>query len=110
VAYAIDNALFQWQDGERRMRDADELVRQDLERAAGAVDDELRRRLGSSFTVEELADLYAAGVDWATDRARLEGAGTDSAVVVDAAFARYALQATNYGGGQPVDRPEPLEY
>jgi hypothetical protein len=110
VPYAIDNALFQWQDGERRLRDADDLVGQDLERAVAAVDDELRRRLGSSFTVEELADLYGAGVDWATDIAQLERAGTDSALVVDAAFARYARQATNYGGGQPVDRPQPLDY
>jgi hypothetical protein len=110
VAYAVDNALFQWQDGERRIRDMDDLVRQDLEGAVEVVQDELRRRLGSSFTVEELADLYGAGVDWATDIARLERAGTDSAAVVDVAFARYARQATNYGGGQTVDRPQPLEY
>ena len=109
MPYALDNALFQWQDGERRIRDADDLVGQDLERAAAAVEEDLRRRLGSSFTIEELADLYGGGVDWATDIAQLEHAGTDSAVVVDAAFARYARQATNYGGGQPVDRPPPLD-
>jgi hypothetical protein len=109
VPYALDNALFQWQDGERRIRDVDDLVGQDLERAVAAVEHELRRRLGSSFTIEELADHYGAGVDWATDIAQLENAGTDSAVVVDAAFARYARHATNYGGGRPVDRPAPLE-
>ena len=106
MAYAVDNAVFQWQDGERRLRDAEDLERQDLERAVEAVEDELRRRLGSSFSVDELADLYGSGVDWATDIAQLERAGTDSAAVVDAAFARYARQATNYGGGEPRDRPE----
>ena len=110
MPYAIDNALFQWQDGERRLREADDVSQEDLEHAAKGVEDELRRRLGSSFTVEELADLYGGGVDWATDIAQLERAGTDSGVVVDAAFARYARQATNYGGGQPVDRPPPLKY
>ena len=106
MAYAIDNALFQWQDGERRLNDAEDLERQDLERAAEVVEDELRRRLGSSFTIDELADFYGAGVDWATDLAEREHAGTDSALVVDAVFARYARQATNYGGGEPRERPE----
>ena len=35
-------------------------------------------------------------------------AGTDSAAVVDAAFARYAREASNFAGGRPReshDRP-----
>jgi hypothetical protein len=109
VGYAVENALFQWEEGERRLRESDELEREDLEEGVAAVEDEIRRRLGSSFTIGELADLYGAGVDWATELAQARLAGTDAAAVADAAFARYARQATNYAGGQPVDRPERFE-
>ena len=100
MAYAVENALFQWEDGERHLRQAPEPARAQLERAASVVLDELRRRLGSAFTVEELADFYANDVDWASDIAQREAAGTDSASVVDAAFSRYAREATNYAGGR----------
>lgn len=93
------NALFQWEEGERRVRDATDLTRSDLERAVFVVVEELRRRLGSSFSVEELAALYAADVDWGFDLARAE-AGSDAASVVDAAFGRYAREATNFAGGR----------
>ena len=58
--------------------------------------EELRRRLGSSFSLAELTDLYAANTDWASDIARGAGAGTDAAQVVDAAFGRYAREAVDY--------------
>jgi hypothetical protein len=99
VPYAVENAIYQWQEGERRVRDAPEPERAGLERALDVVLDELRRRLGSSFVLDELADLYAEGTDWATELADRSGAGTDSAAVVDAAFARYAREASNYAGG-----------
>jgi hypothetical protein len=100
MAYAVENALFQWEDGERHVRQKPEPARGQLERAAMVVLDELRRRLGSAFTVEELASFYADDVDWASDIAQREGAGTDSPAVVDAAFSRYAREATNYAGGR----------
>jgi hypothetical protein len=96
MAYTLDNALFQWQEGERRLHDAPK-----LEHAADAVLEELRRRLGGSFLVGELADLYAGGTDWATDLARRHAAGGDAAAAVDAAFARYAREASDYAGGRP---------
>jgi hypothetical protein len=101
VAYALENALFQWEEGERRLRDAPDLERRDLERAADVVLEQLRRRLGGSFTVEELADLYAGGVDRELALAGAEAAGADAAFVVDAAFNRYAAEAANYAGGRP---------
>src|SRR5437763_10049488 len=52
-----------------------EPARGQLERAVMVVLDELRRRLGSAFTVEELADFYAHDVDWAFDIAQREAAG-----------------------------------
>ena len=100
MRYPVDNALFQWEEGERRLRDVPELDRLRLERAAAVVLDELRRRLGSSFTVEELADLYGAGPDWAGDLAAAAGAPGDASWVVDATFARYAREAANFGGGR----------
>lgn len=98
VPYSVENALFQWEEGERRLREAPELERAQLERVLEVVLDELRRRLGSSFTVEELAALYGAGADWASDLAG--AAGSDAAHVVDATFSRYAREAVNFGGGR----------
>jgi hypothetical protein len=97
VAYPLENALFQWREGESRVGEA---ARAGLERAVDAVVNELRRRLGSSFLLEELAAFYGAGTDWATELAARNGAGKDAAAAVDAAFSRYAREASNYGGGR----------
>ena len=100
MPYAIENALFQWEEGERRLRQAEDPARHQLEDAVHVVLAELRRRLGSSFTLSELADLYGSGVDWAHDLALRAGASTDSSWVVDAAFSRYSREAADYGGGR----------
>ena len=65
-----------------------------------------RRRLGSSFLVDELADLYGRDTDWALELARRNAAGTDAASVVDAAFARYLREAKDYAGGRPRETHE----
>lgn len=104
MPYALENALYQWREGEQRLAATPEPARADLERAAGVVVDELRRRLGSSFLLDELADFYSETTDWATELAGRLGAGTDSAAVVDAAFARYAREASNYAGGVARER------
>jgi hypothetical protein len=106
MGYALENALFQWREGERRVAGTSEPARADLERAVEAVVDELRKRLGSSFVLDELADLYGEGTDWATELATRRAAGTDAASVVDAAFARYAREASNYAGGRARERHE----
>ena len=104
MSYAIENALFQWREGEQRLASTPEPARSDLDYAAAAVVEELRRRLGSSFVLDELIELYAESTDWATGLADRHGAGTDSASVVDAAFARYAREASNYAGGVARER------
>jgi hypothetical protein len=106
MAYSLDNALFQWREGERRVAASPEPARTDLERVVAAVVDELRKRLGSSFVLDELADMYGEGTDWATELADRRGAGTDAAIVVDAAFARYAREASNYAGGRAREQHE----
>jgi hypothetical protein len=100
--YEIQNARYQWEEGERRLRQFDEPTRNDLDRAAYAVLDELRRRLGSKFSIRELANFYAAGTDWAEDIAYRQRAGSDTGVVVDVAFNRYAREAADYAGGRIV--------
>jgi hypothetical protein len=106
MSYALENAFFQWREGEHRLAATPEPARSDLERAADVVVEELRRRLGSSFVLDELSDFYGVSTDWAFALADREGAGTDSAAVVDAAFARYAREASNYAGGVARERHE----
>jgi hypothetical protein len=100
VAYALENALYQWRDGERRVREASEPAQTDLDLAADAVVEELRRRLGSTFLLAELTDLYAGEIEWAERLAARHAAGSDAAAVVDAAFSRYAREAADYAGGR----------
>ena len=95
MPYAVENALFQWEEGERRLRDARDLERSQLYDAERSVYEELRRRLGGSFTLGELANFYGEGTDWANDIAERRFAGTDTAWVVDAAFGRYARFASD---------------
>lgn len=61
--------------------------------------EELRKRLGSTFTLEELADLYASSPDF----------GADPAWLVDAAFWRYAREATDFAGGRHLSDSERVE-
>lgn len=101
MSYALENALFQWREGERRLAARDEPLRTKLDRVAEPIVEALRRRLGSSFLLEELADLYDTDTDWAIALAE-RAAGTDAASVVDAAFFRYAHEASNYAGGRAL--------
>ena len=93
MSYALENALFQWEEGERRIRDSERAERVRLERVAAAVLERLRQRLGSEFSIQELSDLYGAEPDWTHEAV--------PAIAVDAAFARYAREASDFGGGRP---------
>ena len=96
MSYALENALFQWEEGERAIRQAEPPDRARLQRAAERVLDGLRQKLGSEFTIQELSDLYASEPDWTPDAI--------PAPAVDAAFARYAREASDFGGGRPRPR------
>ena len=100
MAYALDNALYQWQEGERRLREASGPETEELERAVRAVYEELRRRLGSSFVAAELAGAYGEDLSWAEDAARGASALADLTTAVDCAFARYARMASDWAGGR----------
>ena len=99
MGYSLESALFQWEDGQARVRAAEGRERDALERAVEAVLEELRRRLGSSFFVEELAGFYGSGLDWAAAIAQQQAPGADATWTVDAAFARYAREAVDFAGG-----------
>ena len=100
MAFELESALYQWREGEQHLRDVSPSEQFALERAAAAVGEALRRRLGSSFTVTELAILYASGTDWADSIATQNWAGSDTTAVVDAAFGRYAREARDFAGGR----------
>ena len=101
---SFDNAVFQWREGERRLREADPSQRPTLQHVVDVVAAELRRRLGGPFTTGELVELYEQGTGWATDLAvRLapdEPWAWDPRVVAGAAFARYIRGASDYAGGR----------
>jgi hypothetical protein len=98
-----------WQDGLRRLERADPSERQQLERVVDELGLELRRRLGGPFTTSELARLYEReGTDWAFAIATRVAPGTPAAwdldTVANAAFARYVRNASDYAGGQRLER------
>ena len=74
-----------------------------LGRAVVAVEDELRKRLGSTFSVKELATLYREDSDWGLELTidALPGRSElwDSSTVVDAAFYLYMREAADFAGG-----------
>ncbi len=94
----------QWDEGARRLRTAEPDMRRLLERVTGRVVDELRRRLGGPFTVDELVAFYDSGTSWVVDVAIAaapdEPEAWDVRVVGDAAFARYLREATDFAGGR----------
>lgn len=102
----FENAIYQWQQGERRLREAPPERRALLERIAEILVAELRRRLGGRFSAEELAQLYERGTSWclqlAMDTAPNDPWAWDSGTVVDAAFGRYLREAADYAGGRRV--------
>lgn len=104
---AFETAIFQWEQGERRLREADPADRRALERVTEQIVRELRRRLGGAFTTEELCELYSRGTDWCLDLAVAHAPGHprawDAQVVADAAFARYVREATDFAGGRRLE-------
>ena len=101
---SFENANYQWQQGERRLRAQPPERRRTTERVTEALVAELRRRLGGRFSSDELVELYEQGTSWcqqvAMNVAPQEPSAWDAAVVADAAFARYLREAADYAGGR----------
>ena len=75
VNVALEIAMYQWQEGQQRLREADPADQGRLDTAMYAVLDGLRHRLGSTFEIAELADCTTAGTDWAEEIAQRRWAG-----------------------------------
>jgi hypothetical protein len=101
----FDQLIGLWDDGEHRLREAEPADRAALLRVVDDLVLELRRRLGGSFTSDELAELYLdQGTDWCLEIAMRVAPSTpaawDMTTVAGAAFARYVRSATDFGGGR----------
>jgi hypothetical protein len=105
VSYPLENALFQWEEGMRTLRGIeDQRERRQADRVVAAIHDELRRRIGPTFTAGELAELYGRGTDWCLQTAMdaAPGLSADSRVLADAAFWIYLRGATDFAGGRQL--------
>ncbi|HUJ54686.1 MAG TPA: hypothetical protein VLW49_01720 [Gaiellaceae bacterium] len=99
---AVEVMRQEWYEGTRRL----ESLRDDPRRYARALEqlelvlDELRKRVGQTFTVAELAPAYAQAERWARElleeRATAAGWARDFAAVLAAAFHAYARGALDY--------------
>ncbi|HMD51272.1 MAG TPA: hypothetical protein VKG62_01055 [Solirubrobacteraceae bacterium] len=105
---ALENAIYQWQQGERRLQGAPRERESLLERVTDALVADLRRRLGGRFSAEELAELYELGTTWclqiAMSLAPHDPWAWEAGVVVDAAFGRYLREAADFAGGRLAPR------
>ena len=98
----VESARRDWEAGWRRLQDEsrDPGSAERLSRQVEVVTDELRRRMGTTFTLAELADAYADSERWAretvAERAPSAGWVRTLSLVDDAAFHLYARGAVDY--------------
>jgi hypothetical protein len=105
MAYPLANALYQWEEGARELAAIDDPQQRRLaDRVIDQIRVELRRRIGPTFTAEELADLYGAGTDWAQQIAIdvAPVAGDNAQSFANAAFWAYLRNAGNFAGGRTL--------
>lgn len=97
----LELARQQWDDGNRRVQS----LRQDRKRYGevladvDAVVSGLRRRIGQTFTLDELARAYDGADDWARellDERFPDAVPHEPGTVTDAAFHAYARGASDY--------------
>jgi hypothetical protein len=100
--YSIENAIFQWEEGRRSLRALaeDPSERRRADRIVDAIREELRRRVGSTFTAAELADCYGQGTEWCLQLvAQIAPSVSDAQALTDAAFWLYLQGASDFAGG-----------
>jgi hypothetical protein len=102
VAIVLDVVRREWKDGYRRLETAsrDPVAAERLRAQVEVVTDELRRRVGQTFTLDELADVYEHADAWARDavseHAASPGWPRSLAMVQDTAFYLYQRGAVDY--------------
>ncbi|MCZ7590335.1 MAG: hypothetical protein M5U27_16050 [Gaiella sp.] len=98
----VTAARLAWEEGNRRFeeeaRDARHAPAMHAQR--DALVEELRRRVGTTFTLSELADAYDGAERWllevVEERVPAKGWVRTAAVAGDAAFHAYSRQAQDY--------------
>jgi hypothetical protein len=106
MAYPLDNALFQWESGKRRLDEIeDPRERRLADRVVDAIREELRRRIGPTFSAGELAELYGKGTDWCQQVAGSVAPAmeVEAQSLGDAAFWLYLRGATDFAGGRKLE-------
>jgi hypothetical protein len=102
VAASLESARREWEDGHRRLlaAAADRRRHDRLLRQVDVVTDELRRRIGQTFSLADLAGAYRGAEKWSRDavaeRASEQARPEDLALVEAAAFYLYSRGATDY--------------
>lgn len=99
---SIPVARHEWEDGTRRL----EATRDDVPRyhqllqLLDLILDELRKRVGQTYTLEQLAGAYGAAEPWARElldeRSSVSGWPRDLTTVLAAAFDAYQRGAVDY--------------
>lgn len=96
-----------WKQAERRAAALAPERRVAVDHVVDELVAELRRRLGSTFRVDELVELYDHGTDWCMELAFEVAPGApwawDPRLSADAAFARYVTRAQDFAGGRRLD-------
>jgi hypothetical protein len=100
----LASARQQWEDGSRRLagETGDPVRYRQLWDLVDAVVDELRRRVGQRFSLEQLAVAHVNAEDWVRDvvrgstPAKARVGIRDVALVQDAAFHVYSRGADDY--------------
>jgi hypothetical protein len=102
VAIVLDVVRREWEDGYRRFEIAsrDPVAAERLRMHLEVVTDELRRRIGQTFTLDELAAAYERADAWARDvvseHAPTPGWPRTLAMVEATAFHLYQRGAVDY--------------
>jgi hypothetical protein len=101
VTTDVESARRDWESGYRRLLEAagDAVAAEPLHRQVESVTDELRRRVGATFTLAELAAAYAGAEVWirqALGDLPAVFPVSQLAVVEDAAFHLYSRGAIDY--------------
>ncbi len=94
-------ALIEWAEGARRVRNLELTAarRHVIDTVVAELIAEIRRRIGASFMLDELVDLYRDSGSWSLEvamRTTNQPWAYDLSLVQAAAFDRYARGALDY--------------